>query len=1143
MRTERQAIRLSAGDLTRHLACRCVTQLDRSVVEGRREAPSHPPDPVLEMLQQRGLEHEDAYIGYLRAEGGVNEVVMLRDFEGDDAAARTLEAMRSGAHVIVQAVFQNDRWYGRPDLLVRVDKPSDLGAWSYEIADTKLAQETKGGTVLQLCLYSDLLHRAQGLQPEWMHVVKPGDCFPREQFRFAEYAAYYRLVKSHLEMTLSAPPDATIYPLPVPHCDLCRWWAHCDRTWRDDDHLTLVARMTVPHAKEFERQGITSLEQLADTTPPLAERPKYGAAETYEGLQAQAAVQVRSRRENRPVHELLDPEPGRGLSRLPEPDRGDVFFDIEGDPLLEDGGREFLFGFAYCDEGGNTEYRSLWGRTREEEKLSFEAFIDFVMERLESFPGMHIYHYAPYEPTAVKRLMARHATRETQVDWLLRAERFVDLYAATRQGVRAGVERYSLKDLEPFHGYSREQDLRAASWALRRAAVFLQAGDADGIPPADQEAIVLYNRDDCLSTLHLRDWLEELRSELETGGRPLERPERKDGEASDAIQEREGEIAVVFDQLVASLPDDRNEWSGDHRARWLLAHQLEYFRREDRCVWWEFFRLHDTDSEMLFDERKAVTGLAYDRECGGTAKCPVHRYGFPAQETALRPGDELHEVGGEKVGTVEQIDIVASWLDIKKTGTARDVHPASVLTHQRVSTTALSTSVLALARWVADHGVDAEGPFRAARDLLLRRRPRLLGPPDGPLRGENEDLIDAAKRLVTALDCGVLPIQGPPGTGKTFTAAEMIAALAAAGKKVGVTAVSHKVIRNLLAEVVKTAESQGSAISVVHKSGRDAHSANDGVREVTSNGDALTATSAGSVVGGTAWLWARDDASEKLDYLFIDEAGQVSLVQALAASRAAHNLVLVGDPQQLEQPQQGWHPEGADIAALQHVIGEGDTIAEDRGLFLDQTWRLHPDISGFTSEIYYEDRLRSRPELEQQMLSGTAPFEKGALFFVPVPHKANQNKSTEEAEAVSEIVTRLLVRGASWTDDSGQSHPLTPDDVLIVAPYNAQVGLLSEALPNCRVGTVDKFQGQQAPVVIYSMSSSSALDAPRGMSFLYSPNRFNVATSRARCAVILVACPDVLEPECHSPQQMKWASGLCRYRELAHVVDLSALRE
>ena len=259
-------------------------------------------------------------------------------------------------------------------------------------------------------------------------------------------------------------------------------------------------------------------------------------------------------------------------------------------------------------------------------------------------------------------------------------------------------------------------------------------------------------------------------------------------------------------------------------------------------------------------------------------------------------------------------------------------------------------------------------------------------------------------------------------------------------------------------------------------------------------------------------------------------------MQALAASRAARNLILVGDPQQLEQPQQGSHPEGADVAALQHVIGDTETVAEDRGLFLDETRRLHPGICAFTSEIYYEGRLHARQGLERQSLSGADPFDQGELFFVPVRHTANQNRSLEEAEVIQRVMRMLLTDGSTWTDEHGDTRTLTVDDVLVVTPYNAQVGLLTELLPGHRIGTVDKFQGQEAPVVVYSMCSSSATDAPRGMDFLYSPNRLNVATSRARCTCILVACPEVLEPECHTPEQMRWASGLCRYRELAATV-------
>ena len=1140
MRSNENSIQLSASDLAGHLACKHLTQLDRAVAEERAEAPPPYFDPVLELLQRRGLEHESAYVEHFKQERGATGVVEVRDFSGQDAAERTLAAMRAGSDVVVQGVLRDGRWYGRSDILLRVETPSDLGEWSYEVVDTKLAQDTKGSTVLQLCLYSHMLGNAQGHAPEWMHVVKPGDGFPSESYRFAEYAPYFRLARRRLESSLAGAPKDDTYPLPVAHCDVCRWWRQCEERRRNDDHLTLVAGMSVTHAKEFNRQGVTTLAGLANRSPTLTERPKQGAPETFERLGEQARVQLQGRERKAPVYELIQPEAGRGLARLPELDRGDIFFDIEGDALLEDGGREYLLGFTHNDGDGVRQYTALWGCTATEEKEAFESFIDFVMQRWKQHPGMHVYHFAPYEVGAVKRLMSRHATREVEVDKLLRAERFIDLHAVARQGVLASVESYTLKDLEPFHEFSRDQDMRAATMARRRVSLFIQANDANSIPQEDRDAVNVYNREDCESTHSLRSWLEDRRDELLSGGHEVERPELLDGDASDAAQERQGELADVFNALTDGLPEDRDAWSEIETGQWFLAHQLEYFRREDRCVWWDFFRLHESDAETLHEERKALTELAHVGTVGGTAKCPVDQYRFPLQESSLSAGDELHEVGGEKIGTVEAVDIASGTIDIKKTSKASGVHPGSVLVLQRVSPFPLDASVLSLARSVVDDGIDGDGPFRASRDLVLGLAPRLRTPADGSLRREGEELVEAAIRLVHDLDGGVLPIQGPPGTGKTYTAAEVIISLAVAGKRVGVTAVSHKVIRNLLAKVVESAARQGVAVDVAHKPGKGDTPANDGVRNLKNNAEALGAVGSGSVVGGTAWLWARDDATQQLDYLIIDEAGQVSLVQALATSRAAKNLILVGDPQQLEQPQQGSHPEGADIAALQHVIGEVETVAEDCGIFLDETRRLHPGICEFTSEIYYEGRLRAREGLERQSLSGVSPFDQGQLFFVPVHHAANQNRSTEEAEAIQRVIQVLQGDGATWTDEHDAVHPLGVNDVLIVTPYNAQVGMLTELMPGYRIGTVDKFQGQEAPVVIYSMCSSSATDAPRGMSFLYSPNRFNVATSRARCTCILVASPNVLEPECHTPAQMRWASGLCRYRELAVVVEPEA---
>jgi uncharacterized protein len=369
----------------------------------------------------------------------------------------------------------------------------------------------------------------------------------------------------------------------------------------------------------------------------------------------------------------------------------------------------------------------------------------------------------------------------------------------------------------------------------------------------------------------------------------------------------------------------------------------------------------------------------------------------------------------------------------------------------------------------------------------------------------------------------------------------MICELIQRGKNVGVTAVSHKVIRNLLDEVLRAAEEDGTNnLQCVHKVNdlSDEESLPAGLSETKDNGQALAKLQAGgaNVLGGTAWLWSREEFFQTVDVLFIDEAGQMSLANVLAVAQAAKSLVLIGDPQQLEQPLRGSHPEGAEVSALEHLLAGAKTIPEDKGLFLEKTWRLHPRICDFTSEVFYESRLEPRDGLDNQRIEGHPWLAKSGLWFVSVNHEGNQNASPEEVERIGRIYDELLQPGVTWVDDKGKGRPLESNDILIVAPYNAQVSDLLNRLPNTRVGTVDKFQGQEAPVVIYSLTTSSPEEAPRGMEFLYSLNRLNVATSRARAVVILVGSPRLLEPECRSPRQMQLANALCRYAELAQVI-------
>ncbi|MFC4314938.1 TM0106 family RecB-like putative nuclease [Steroidobacter flavus] len=1125
------ALQLSASDLVGYLNCHHLTHLDAQVAAGSLAKPAVW-DPSLEVLWERGAAHERAYVEHLRLRGlGIVEIEGIGI--APEQVEQTMVAMRTGVEVIVRGAFLEGRWSGRTDILLRVPKPSALGDWSYEVVDTKLARETKGGTVLQLCLYSDLLASAQGCAPEHMHVVTPGCGFEPESYRTAAFAAYYRQVRSALERSLAAEGAAPTYPNPKDHCDICRWRRDCDTRRRQDDHLCLVAGISATQIAELSRHNVTTLTGLARLPLPLPWKPERGLAQSFERSREQARVQWEGSQSAREIYEPLPLAPNVGLHRLPEPSPGDIFLDLEADPFVGEEGLEFLFGYVTTDTSGARNYVAEWAFSRAEERQAFERFVDFVMARWARYPGLHIYHYAPYEPSALKRLMGRYATREDEIDRMLRASLFVDLYTIARQSIRASVERYSIKNLEPFYDFHRGVPLVEVRSALAKLQARLELDDVAAITAESKDIVLRYNRDDCLSAQRLRDWLEKIRSEMIANGAAISRPKADDPEPSPELDKRQREIAALVERLAAEVPADKAERTVEQQARWILAHSLDWHRREQKSSWWEFYRLADLAVDDLQDERHGISGLVFRASVGGTARAPIHRYQFPPQELELSDGDRLILSKDQELGTVAAISVENGTIDIKKRGDTKDVHPTAAFAHDLVRTGVMADALSRLGSHVADNGIAGLGAYQAARDLLLKVPPRLG---NDPLQLDGESASDAAVRVATKLVSGVLPIQGPPGAGKTFTAAQMICALVKAGKKVGVTANSHKVIRNLLDKVVELADRMDLDVQCLQKVA-DKTADVPAIRFETDNEKALAAIGAScQVLAGTAWLWSREDAFEAVDTLFVDEAAQMSLANVLAVSQACRALVLLGDPQQLEQPIQGSHPEGTDVSALEHVLGDAATIGEGQGLFLEETWRLHPDICSFTSELFYEGRLACRVALGRQAVTSQGRIHGTGLRFLPVIHEGNQNSAPEEAEAIQRLVEETLAADASWTDRDGHVRPITIDDILIIAPYNAQVFGIQRRLPRARVGTVDKFQGQEAAIVIYSVTTSSHVDAPRGMEFLYSLNRLNVAVSRAKCVCVLVASPAIFEPACTTPRQMELANAYCRYRELASLL-------
>ena len=611
----------------------------------------------------------------------------------------------------------------------------------------------------------------------------------------------------------------------------------------------------------------------------------------------------------------------------------------------------------------------------------------------------------------------------------------------------------------------------------------------------------------------------------------------KEGDASDDIKDLDRRLQDLRDRLLQDVPDEPTERTEEHQALFLLAHMMEFHRRENKAAWWENFRLRDLAWEDYPSERRTIAQLQFVEVLEAKA-APLHRYRFPTQEVDARPGDDVRDDNGNRIGGVHALHLGDGMIDVKKSKATADEHPTHVYFHKAIGSDPIRESLVRLGEHVDAHGLNPTEPYTSALRLLMRHKPQQIARGES-LRQADEDTVQAACRLVGGLDGDVLAIQGPPGTGKTFTGAELICELVAAGKTVGATAVSHKVIMNLLEKAAEAASKRSTTLAIVHKpkSTDGAYEGDLAILYEKKDAKILAGLADGSirVQGGTAWLWSKPDFAQQVDVLIVDEAGQMALSNVLAVAPSAKSLVLLGDPQQLEQPLQSSHPEGSDVAALKHWLGQRTTMPIDKGLFLDVTWRLHPRISAFTSEVYYENRLTSKKGLENQAIGGETEFSGSGLRYVPVEHTGNTARSVEEANVIFDLVGKLTDGSATWINENQESQVLMSDDILIVAPYNAQVALLQERIPQLAssIGTVDKFQGQEAPVVIYSMTSSSPEDAPRGMEFLYSPNRFNVATSRPRAICILVGNPSLLEPQCKSPSQMRMANGFCRYRELS----------
>lgn len=1186
------ALVLSPSDLTHAAACEFAVAHRLDVRLGRLPALPTEDDAMLERVGRLGAEHERRVLAELVAEHGAFDqatcrgVLQLRPPRGPDAGdrgvlesahAHTLEALRGGVDVVYQAGFFDGTFTGWADFLVR--EPDG----SYAVHDTKLARGAKVTALVQLAAYADqLLAAGVDVAPDVTLVL--GDR-TRAAFPLRDLLPVYRERRARLEALLEQRRAATA---PVAwrepgyracgRCDVCAAEVAASRD------VLLVAGVTLNQRARLAEHGVLTIEQLGAGTEHV---DGIGTA-VLDRLRLQARLQLRQETEG-PVFELVDPGT---VAALPAPDPGDVFFDFEGDPLWSDDtgsaeqaadwGLEYLFGVVESpadpgDPAAEPEFRPFWAHTRAQEKQALVDFLAYVAKRREQFPGMHVYHYAPYERTALLRLAGRHGVGEEEVDELLRAGVLVDLYATVRRGLRTGAPSYSLKKLEPLYmgDEHREGDVTTAGDSIVEYALACAERDAGRTQEWEQriEAIAEYNRYDCVSTLRLRDWLVARGAEagVTPGGRggPGRAGGDVDGAQAGAAVDAHGVDAdlgvdtgadgggsAVVDPLIERLAAAAEGGPGapatpaDRRAVALVGAALGYHRREDKPFWWAHFdRLRsepadwmDARSTLLVQDARVLDDWQPPTGRGKLHHRRLALLGRLEPGSDLRPGDvygiydpppgfaktsttghrgwherlEVESVGPpdahglDAARALDRVDdapgAVLDLVVVVEKAPATDVVPdlPMALTPQAgPSTTTLEAAV----REVAEHVAEGlpELPDGAALDLLRRRPPRTrsglpLSRPATP-----EATVETITSAVLDLDHSYLAVQGPPGTGKTYTGGHVIAALAAQGWKIGVVAQSHAVVENMLTAVIAAGVDPGHVAKRPAEdkpTGRPWHE----LKKDKFGGFFASQQQHGYVVGGTAWSFASATQVPDggYDLLVVDEAGQFALANTLAVAGAARNLLLLGDPQQLPQVSQGVHPEPVDRSALGWLTDGHDTLPDELGYFLARTWRMHPDLCAAVSTLSYEGRLEAVRRTRERSLEGVAPGIRTRF----VEHAGNAVRSTEEAAEVVRVVEEVL--GRRWVDPAaGADRPLAEQDVLVVVPYNAQVRAVRDALDaaghtGVRVGTVDKFQGQEAPVAILTTAASSPEDVPRGMEFLLNRNRLNVAVSRAQwCAVIV----------------------------------------
>jgi uncharacterized protein len=1157
-KTLREKTLFSATDICNFSDCKYLTLVSLDNVP-----PDRSDDKQISLIIKKGMQHEEAYLASLEKKGCTIPKVCGQDKRHPyHQFEETLELLKKGVPYIAQAMLTHGKLSGIADLLRRVEIPSDLGDFSYEVIDTKLAKEQKTSYILQLTFYGELLEAIQGRFPKYGYIIDGNNHETRHDL--TKCRLYFRQLKDEFLSTVETHDLGSAEPEPCAKCPTCNWKEHCKEKWHNGRHLSLVARINASQRKRLRDEGINTIDDLAKA-PEQA--PESVHARVYERLRQQAILQCSGKQ---PSYLFIHPnQGGTGFCDLPAPSPGDLFYDIEADPLikaqaLDDSsltlrdGLEYLHGMCYRVPSEPPHFKYFLATSKAEERIRYEELIDFFWETTRKDPKAHIYHYSSYEIAALRRLNAQYPSRQEYLTDLFREERFVDLYAIVRNAIRVSEPKYSIKNLEVFFSKEkRSQNVQGGGDSIVAFEEWLETRDKKIL-----DDIIAYNRKDCISTIELFDWLHSLKREAaevlkvdwraEKQKRTEEPDTEKDEERAQRQEESRKRVEEFFKhfKIEELLEKDESALTPAEFVRKKIFYLADFYRQEDKPTWWEFFSLrNDPEKRPLSAETLTNCSLVAIQPPTGRKKNPAAIYRAHVQsmsETKMKEGDTIYDLEHrKKLGPLEEINREEKTLTIRmmKDVQAEDATDLIVFPNSRnaLLEKAVERFIKELMKVPLESlsAPNASHAYAALMDVLFKSPPRFKSekfaesvvpvPAAHPDFGKH--LCDAAE----SLDKSYLFIQGPPGTGKTYHGSRLALDLLKKGNKIGVTSNSHKAINNFLQALDVAADKANAPFRGAKKS-----DPNDDSTHYTPTADVSKSSISNrfkgaefslenlDVIAGTPWFFIDTRFEQQLDYLIVDEASQLSLAHLVAAGLSAKNLILIGDPQQLPQPLQGQHQAELDQSPLQLLLGDYAVVPRENGVFLETSRRMHTTICEVLSEHVYDRKLVAPGENEHHAILNPRPTlvtRESGILFVPCRHQGNTVRAPEEAKLIAALVEEL--QKCSFRKAPGKETPLKAEDIMIVSPYNLQVNLLRESLGQCQIGTIDKFQGKEAPVTIVSMTASDINEAPRGLDFLFNMNRLNVALSRAQALAIIVGSPELLRTRCKSIEQIELLNFFC----------------